>query len=86
MTKSYRVTYKSKSKMLKDAVSIEKAENEIKDIPNVKAVKITEEGQVVSIEADEENFSLIMNKVVNVFKRIDDKSEVAYSFGLNMNN
>jgi hypothetical protein len=46
-------------------------------------VVIKEEGQVVTIEADDEQFSEVMNGVVNVFRRIDDKSEVSYKFELN---
>ena len=31
----------------------------------------------------EEDFEEVMNRVVNVFRRIDDKSEVSYKFALN---
>ncbi len=44
---------------------------------------IKDEGQIVTIEADDEQFSEVMNGVVNVFRRIDDKSEVSYKFELN---
>lgn len=87
MTRAYAVKYKSKSKMLTTKEAVAQAEQEIKDIELVKSVKITEDGQVVSIEVEqEEDFSPVMDKVINVFRRIDDKSEVSYKFGLNRDN
>lgn len=85
MTRTYNVKYKSKSKMLKDAAAIDNTEKEIKQFELVKSVKITDEGQIVTIEAEEKDFTDVMNYVVNVFRKIDDKSEVAYKFALNMN-
>ena len=32
---------------------------------------------------NEEDFEPVMDRVVNIFRRIDDKSEVSYKFGLN---
>ena len=73
--------------MLTTKEAVAQAEQEIKDIELVKSVKITEDGQVVSIEVEqEEDFSPVMDKVINVFRRIDDKSEVSYKFGLNRDN
>lgn len=87
MTRKYAVKYKSKSKMLTTPEAVANTEKEIAAIELVKSVKITEDGQVVSIEvAAEEDFSPVMDKVVNVFRKIDDKSEVAYKFGLNRDN
>ena len=43
-----------------------------------------EDGQVVTVEVEnEEDFEPVMDRVVNIFRRIDDKSEVSYKFGLN---
>ena len=50
------------------------------------SVEIMDEGQIITIEADEDKFPDVMNGVVNVFRRIDDKSEVSYKFGLNGEN
>ena len=45
---------------------------------------IKEDGQVVTVEVEnEEDFEPVMDGVVNIFRRIDDKSEVSYKFGLN---
>lgn len=87
MTRTYAVKYKSKSKMLTTNEAVENTIKEIEKIELVKSVNITDDGQIVTVETDaEENFSSIMDKVVNVFRRIDDKSEVSYDFALNRNN
>ena len=76
MTRTYQVKYKSKSKML---TTPEKVEDTKKTI-----LEIKDDGQIVSIEVEkEEDFEEVMNRVVNVFRRIDDKSEVSYKFALN---
>ncbi len=86
MTRTYSVKYKNKSKMLKDSDAISNTEKVILEDPLVKSVKITDEGQIFSIEVEnEDDFPEVMNKVVNVFRKIDDKSEVSYKFGLNRN-
>jgi hypothetical protein len=69
--------------MLTDKAAVERTEKEILEDTMVKSVKIKNDGQVVSIEAAEDNFTEVMNKVVNVFRKIDDKSEVSYKFTLN---
>ena len=71
MVRTYSVKYKSKSKMLTDAEKVEAAKKAILD--------------ETSIEAEEDEFTEVMNTVVNVFRKIDDKSEVSYKFALNMN-
>ena len=83
MIRTYSVKYKSKSKMLTDQAAVEHTEKEILEDTLVKSVKIENDGQVVSIEAEENDFTEVMNKVVNVFRKIDDKSEVSYKFALN---
>lgn len=86
VTRTYSVKYKNKSKMLKDSDAISNTEKVILEDPLVKSVKITDEGQIFSIEVEnEDDFPEVMNKVVNVFRKIDDKSEVSYKFGLNRN-
>lgn len=85
MTRTYSVKYKNKSKMLKDSESISNTEKAILEDSLVKSVKIEDEGQIVTIETEEENFPEVMNKVVNVFRKIDNNSEVSYKFGLNRN-
>ncbi len=84
MTRTYAVKYKSKSKMLTTAEQVAKTEEDIKAIDLVKDVVIKEDGQVVTVEVEnEEDFEPVMDGVVNIFRRIDDKSEVSYKFGLN---
>ena len=84
MTRTYAVKYKSKSKMLTTAEQVAKTEEDIMAIGLVKDVVIKEDGQVVTVEVEnEEDFEPVMDGVVNIFRRIDDKSEVSYKFGLN---
>lgn len=84
MTRTYAVKYKSKSKMLTTPEAVENTEKIILENPLVKSAKIQEDGQIVTIEVEkEEDFAEVMNKVVNVFRKIDDKSEVSYKFALN---
>lgn len=84
MTRTYAVKYKSKSKMLTTQEAIEDTRKIILENQKVKSVEIKDDGQIVSIEVEkEEDFEEVMNRVVNVFRRIDDKSEVSYKFGLN---
>ena len=45
-----------------------------------KSKMLTTPEQVVE---NEEDFEPVMDRVVNIFRRIDDKSEVSYKFGLN---
>ena len=84
MVRTYSVKYKSKSKMLTDAEKVEAAKKAILDETVAKSVEIKDDGQIVSIEAEEDEFTEVMNTVVNVFRKIDDKSEVSYKFALNM--
>lgn len=84
MTRTYAVKYKSKSKMLTTPEAVEDTKKIILENPLAKSVDIREDGQVVSVEvAQEEDFTDVLNHVVNVFRKIDDKSEVSYKFGLN---
>ena len=84
MTRTYAVKYKSKSKMLTTPEQVAKTEEDIKASALVKDAVIKEDGQVVSVEVEnEEDFEKVMDRVVNIFRRIDDKSEVSYKFGLN---
>ena len=80
MTRTYQVKYKSKSKMLTTPEKVEDTKKTILEVPRVKSVEIKDDGQIVSIEVEkEEDFE----EVINVFRRIDDKSEVSYKFALN---
>ena len=86
MKRTYSVKFKNKNKMLKDEESIAQVKNTIIEETSATGVEIAEEGQLVTIEAnDEEDYRSIMNIVVNVFRKLDDKSEVSYKFGLNRN-
>ena len=79
MTRTYAVKYKSKSKMLTTPEQVAQTEEDIKALALVKDAVIKEDGQV----ENEEDFEPVMDRVVNIFRRIDDKSEVSYKFGLN---
>lgn len=84
MTRTYAVKYKSKSKMLTTPEAVAETEQLILDSTIAKSVKIEDNGQIVTVEVEnEEDYAEVMNKVVNVFRKIDDKSEVSYKFGLN---
>lgn len=84
MTRTYAVKYKSKSKMLTTPELVAQTEEDIKALELVKDAVIKEDGQVVTVEVEnEEDFEPVMDKVINIFRRIDDKSEVSYKFGLN---
>lgn len=86
MKRTYSVKFKNKNKMLKDEEAAAQVKNTILDETSATGVEIAEEGQIVTIEADnEEDYETIMNIVVNVFRKLDDKSEVSYKFGLNRN-
>lgn len=85
MVRTYSVRYKSKSKMLTDAAAVADARKSILDETAATAVEIKDDGQVITIEAAQEDFSEVMNTVVNVFRKIDDRSEVTYNFALNNN-
>lgn len=83
MVRTYSVKYKSKSKMLTTPEAIEETKKIILEETAATAVDIKDDGQIVSIEAAEDDFTEVMNTVVNVFRKIDDKSEVSYKFALN---
>lgn len=84
MTRTYVVKYKSKSKMLTTPELVAQTEEDIKALELVKDVVIKEDGQVVTVEVEnEDDFGPVMDRVINIFRRIDDKSEVSYKFGLN---
>lgn len=83
MIRTYSVKFKNKSKMLTTKEAVAEIEQEIVEETGAKSAVIKEDGQIVSIEADEDEFPIVMNKVVNVFKKIDDRSEVSYKFGMN---
>lgn len=84
MTRTYAVKYKSKSKMLTTPELVAQTEEDIKALELVKDAVIKENGQVVTVEVEnEDDFGPVMDRVINIFRRIDDKSEVSYKFGLN---
>ena len=84
MTRTYAVKYKSKAKMLTTPELVAQTEEDIKALELVKDAVIKEDGQVVTVEVEnEDDFGPVMDRVINIFRRIDDKSEVSYKFGLN---
>ena len=84
MIRTYAVKYKSKSKMPTTPEKIAELEEQIGKIELVKSVAVKEDGQVVTVEVEnEDDFGPVMDRVINIFRRIDDKSEVSYKFGFN---
>lgn len=62
--------------------NIKKINQELSEIDKVIKAEFMKEG-VLSVEAEPEDFTGILNRAVNVFRRIDAKSEVQYDFTLN---
>ena len=85
MKRTYSVKYKSASKKLTTPEKIEVAKQAIINDAKADSVEIMDDGQIVTIEAADDKFTEVMNVVVNVFRKIDDKSEVSYKFALNQN-
>ena len=84
MTRTYAVKYKSKSKMLTTPELVAQTEEDIKALELVKDAVIKVDGQVVTGEVEnEDDFEPVMDRVINIFRRIADKSEGSYKFGLN---
>ena len=84
MTRTYAVKYKSKSKMLTTPELVAQTEEDIKALELVKDAVIKEDGQVVTVEVEnEDDFGPVMDRVINIFRRIDDKSVFSYKCGLN---
>jgi hypothetical protein len=83
MKRTYRVTYSSKSKLIKDADKIKEVEKSIVEEAGAKSAKIEDEGQIVTVEFKDENTTDVMAIVVNIFRKLDAKSEVTYRFELN---
>lgn len=84
MRRTYAVKIKS-SKLLNSDEQIKEVSDRIKETAGViKEVELSDGGQIVTVEVDTvEDFVPALNAVVNVFRKIDDKSEVSYKFGLN---
>lgn len=86
MTRTYSINFKNKSKLLKSEEAIEEVKNTILNDTIAKSIELTDDGQIITVEVEkEEDFQSVMNTVVNVFRKIDAKSEVAYKFALNIN-
>ncbi len=62
--------------------NIKKINEELAQIDKVIKAEFTEQS-ILSVEANPEDFTDILNRAVNVFRRIDAKSEVEYDFALN---
>ena len=79
MTRFYNVKM---AKSLINDENIVKINQELCDIENVIKAEFTKES-ILKVEAEPENFTGILNTAVNVFRRIDARSEVQYDFALN---
>lgn len=84
MKRTYAIKIKS-SKLLKTEEQIKEVEDRIKETASeCKSVELSDEGQIATVEVEKvEDFVAALNAVVNVFRKIDDKSEVSYKFALN---
>ena len=67
MTRTYAVKYKSKSKMLTTPELVAQTEEDIKALELVKDAVIKEDGQVVTVEVEnEDDFGPVMDRVINI--------------------
>lgn len=83
--KGYKMTRYYNVKMAGSLINeenIKKINEELAAIENVKKAEFMKEG-VLCVEAETEDFTGVLNRAVNVFRRIDAKSEVKYDFALN---
>ncbi len=77
---------KKKEEPMTEAEAKELEEGVIEDIcrhDHVNEAQLIEKGTVVTIDAEEDHYPEVMNHIVNVFRKIDAKSEVRYDFALN---
>ncbi len=79
MTKFYNVKM---AKSLINDENIEKINQELSEIEDVINAEFTRES-ILKVEAEPEDFTGILNTAVNIFRRIDARSEVQYDFALN---
>ena len=87
MTRTYAVKYKSKSKMLTTPEQVAQTEEDIKALALVKDAVIKEDGQVVTVEVEnEEDFEPVMDRVVNIFRRLMTSLRFHTSSVLTVNN
>ena len=83
--KGYKMTRYYNVKMAGSLINeenVKKINQELGAIENAKKAEFMKEG-VLCVEAEEVDFTGILNRAVNVFRRIDAKSEVKYDFALN---
>ena len=64
--------------------ALDQLRNEIGSMSGVEEAEIADGGHIVGIEAAEEDFPAVLNKVVNIFRKFDESSIVTYDFQLNM--
>ncbi len=84
MKRSYFIDYSSKKKVPSTQEDRDKLTKEMKAVDKVKDASISEDGLVITIEAEKiEDYTPIMDTVVNIFRRWDDTSEVEFRFDLN---
>ena len=87
MTRTYAVKYKSKSKMLTTPEQVAQTEEDIKALALVKDAVIKEDGQVVTVEVEnEEDFEPVMDRVVNIFRELMTSLRFHTSSVLTVNN
>ena len=87
MTRTYAVKYKSKSKMLTTPEQVAQTEEDIKALELVKDAVIKEDGQVVSVEVEnEEDFEKVMDRVVNISEELMTSLRFHTSSVLTVNN
>ncbi|MGI5990216.1 MAG: hypothetical protein ACOX78_08155 [Lachnospiraceae bacterium] len=84
MKRSYFIDYSSKSKVPATKEDREGLVKEMKAVDKVIDATMSDDGLVITIEAEkEEDYTPIMDTIVNVFRRWDDTSEVEFKFDLN---
>lgn len=84
MKRAYFIDYSSKKKVPATQENRDKLVSEMKAVEKVQDAAISDDGLVITIEAEkEEDYTPIMDAIVNVFRRWDDTSEVEFKFDLN---
>ena len=74
MLRSYHLIH------LTDTGNAEKIHREMDGLEGVRSVSISEDLKELDVEAEENSFSLIMDRTVNICRRVADDCEITFMF------
>lgn len=74
MLRSYHLTH------LTDTGKAEKILREMDGLEGVRSVSISEDLKELDVDAEENSFSLIMDRTVNICRRVADDCEITFMF------